>query len=312
LRILVLGGTSFVGRHLVEQALAAGHEVTIFHRGVHGASLFGGTVERIIGDRFGDLSGLRAGRWDVAVDVSAYVPSIVTNAARVLGDRIDRYVFVSTVSVHGAPAIDDARVAECEALGPSSDDVQALRYREAYGGLKTRCEQAAVAILGGRVTIVRPGVVVGPHDPTDRFTYWVRRLAAGGDVLAPLPRDEPIQMIDARDLARWILSTRENGDAVAPPITLGALLDEIGLAAPGARLHWVDAAQLGLKPWRDLPFWTCPVYASPPDLKTTPLATTVADTLSWVRSTPPAELPRGPWTWLDPAREAALLASARG
>jgi 2'-hydroxyisoflavone reductase len=311
LKILVLGGTSFVGRHLVEAALARGDAVTIFHRGVHGASLFP-EAERIIGDRFGDLSALGRGRWDLAVDVSAYVPSVVENAARILADRVDRYVFVSTVSVHGAKPIDDARVRECEALGPSNDEIQALRYGDAYGGLKLRCERAASDAMPGRVTIVRPGIVAGPHDQTDRFTYWVRRIAAGGDVLAPTPRDGKIQFIDARDLARWILSNPSDGDAVAPPITIATLLEEIVRAAPGANLVWTDAEKLGLRPWRDLPFWTCPLYPSPTALSITPLATTIADTLSWVRSTPPGALPRGPWPWLDPAREAALLASARG
>ena len=273
MKILILGGTLFVGRHLVEAALARGHEVTLFNRGREAPGLYP-EVERLTGDRRGDLSALHGRRWDAAVDTAAYVPSIVQRAARLLAPSIERYLFVSTRSVYADHAdsekggrlavTSDEGVREAEEIVPGGRS-NARLYGERYGALKARCERAAEEEMPGRVLSIRPGLIVGPFDPTDRFTYWVRRVARGGDVLAPGRPDRVVRAIDARDLAAWCVRLLEGRAAGtfnasgADGVTMASMLEACrpgGSAA--ARFVWASEALLvaeGVTPWSELPLW---------------------------------------------------------
>lgn len=266
MRILILGGTQFSGLHLVRAAVAAGHSVTVLHRGRHGGNVPEG-VTQVVGDRdpeIGDglerLSGLVTGGnglhrgWDAVVDMSGYVPRVVAAAADLLAPVTRRYLFVSTVAVYpgqpdGAPNEDSAMV---ELADPSVETITG----ETYGGLKVLCERVLQEKLGGRATIVRPGFIVGPGDPTDRFTHWVRRLAAGGRVLVPAEVECPSRWIDGRDLADFMLRCVERDlggvfNCLGPPepVGFGAFLEGIarGVGAASGGVEWVrrDAA------WRD-------------------------------------------------------------
>jgi 2'-hydroxyisoflavone reductase len=321
MKLLVLGGTQFVGRHLVETALARGHEVTIFNRGRTRPELFP-EVERLTGDRDGDLGALATGRWDAVLDPSGYVPRVVRASADLLAPRVGRYLFVSTISVYAdvsRPGVDeDAPLAQLER---ETED----RHGPAYGPLKALCEQVVREVYGERATIVRPGLVVGPWDPTGRFTYWPVRIAAGGRVLAPEPRQGAVQLIDARDLAEFCVRLVEEDvagvfTATGPeePLTL----EQVLAACPGAaELVWAPADWLlaqGVQPWLELPLW---LGDDPHDaghgqldnsralragLRFRPLEQTIADTLAWVATgNAPADPPAG----LDPARERELLAA---
>ncbi|HEX2189986.1 MAG TPA: NAD-dependent epimerase/dehydratase family protein [Longimicrobiaceae bacterium] len=310
MRILVLGGTQFVGRHLVAEALERGHEVTLFHRGEHGAELFPG-VERIRGDRERDLGALRGRRWDAVVDTSAYVPRVARSAAEALRDAVERYVFVSTISVYRTdaplPLREDSPLVELE--DPTVEEVTG----ETYGGLKALCERAVEETLPGRTLVVRPGLIVGPDDYTDRFPYWPRRVAEGGEVLAPGGPGRFWQFVDVRDLGAWTVRMAEAGrtgtfnvDGPLHAWSAGEVLEtcrEVG--GSGARLTWVRDAFLleqGVQPWTDLPFWipegdtalggaydVAVDRALAEGLVFRPLAETVRDTLAWDRARPEGE-----------------------
>ena len=320
----MLGGTVFVGRHIVAEALARGHDVALFNRGRTHPELFEG-VERLRGDReHGDLAALAGRSWDAVVDTSGYVPRVVRASAELLADSAAHYTLISTGSVYAdssGPEIgEDSPVATVD--DETTEDVE--RH---YGALKALCERAAEDALPGRVLSVRSGIVVGAHDPTGRFTYWVHRIARGGDVLAPEPRDQPVQVIDARDLAAWILDAAERGltgvlNVAGPetPLTLGRLLEGIRAATGSeARFVWADEDLLlahGVEPGRDLPLWLAPganpgtayffaldiARALAAGLRHRPLGETVAATL--------AEAATAPGVGLSPARERALLAAA--
>ncbi len=256
MRILIIGGTVFVGRHITEAAIAAGHDVTVFHRGRSGADLFPGSTH-LTGDRDSDLSALADGQWDVTIDVCAYFPRQVGTLARALGggERGDRggrgghYIYISSTSAYKTPVSsgfdEDAPLAEL------ADAATEVITDETYGGLKVACERLAVELFGqDRTTIVRPTYVVGPHDYSYRFTWWVERIARGGHVLAPGPEDGPIQVIDARDMGAWIISLAERSvtgtfHAVSPPppFGFGDMLEAIvaQVAPEGTRLIWADA-----------------------------------------------------------------------
>lgn len=327
MRLLMIGGTRFVGRHVVEAALAAGHEVTLFHRGVSGAELFP-SVEHRFGDRDapdgptapGGLAALADGRWDATIDTCGYVPRHVHALADVLGDRGGHYTFVSSVSAYDRPPAgyrEDARLAT-----PPAPDVETVTG-ETYGGLKVACERAAVARFGTGSLIVRPTYVVGPHDVSWRFPWWVQRLARGGDVLAPGPADDPAQVIDARDMAAWMVALAEAArsgtfHAAAPGTTWADLLATVAavVAPAGTRLRWVDADALraeGLDGYQ-LPMWSGgdddrfmlaadPTAAVEAGLRFRPLGDTIADTLAWAATAvPPATAPG-----LPAEREAELL-----
>ncbi len=257
MRILVVGGTRFVGRHLVEQARSRGHEVTLFHRGRTGMDLFPG-VEHRVGDRDTDLSALADGRWDATVDTCAYVPRQVHGLADALGGRGGRHLLVSSVSVYAPPAgpgIDeDAPLLELD--DPATEVVTA----ETYGGLKVLCERAAGERHGPTTLLVRPSYVVGPHDHTWRFPWWLDRFARGGDVVVPGPRDAPAQLVDARDLGEWMVKLLEDGragayHAAAPAFTWRDQIETVAAAAapPGTTITWVEPGAVeaaGLAPGR--------------------------------------------------------------
>ncbi len=200
--LLILGGTGFLGRHLVERALAYGHRVTLFNRGLSGPDLFP-EVETIRGDREGNLSALRGRRWDAVIDTCGYVPRVVRASAALLAGAVDHYTFVSSISVYSdaiEPGADEGAPVK-ELADPTVEEVTG----ETYGGLKALCERAAEEEMPGKVLNIRPGLISGPHDPTDRFTYWPRRISAGGEVLAPDRLERRVQFIDVRDLAVWIV-----------------------------------------------------------------------------------------------------------
>ena len=304
MKLLVLGGTRFVGRHLVEAALTRGHEVTLFNRGSH-PEVFP-EVETLIGDRDGGLGALDGRRWDAALDTSGYVPRLVRDSAELLKGAAGHYTFVSTVSVYAdnlePHADEDARVRGLE--DPHTEEVT----NGTYGGLKVLCEEAVRETCGEDGLIVRPGLVVGPHDPTDRFTYWPLRVAEGGEVLAPGEPGAPVQFIDARDLAAWTLSMVEeraagtyNVVSPADAFSMGELLKTCRAVSGGdATLTWVDETFLleeGVNPFAfDLPLWLpegedtfmrmSGERAVKKGLSIMPLQDTVRDTLAWSRARP--------------------------
>jgi 2'-hydroxyisoflavone reductase len=248
MRILIIGGTKFVGRHITEAALGAGHDVTVFHRGSTGADLFP-QATHLTGDRNGDLAELSAGEWDATIDVCAYFPRQVRSLAAALGGRGGRYLYVSSTSAYKTPVApgfsEDAPLAEL--ADPATEEIT----DETYGGLKVACERAAVELFGpGVTTVIRPTYVVGPYDYSYRFTWWVERIARGGDVLGPGGKDDPIQVIDARDMGRWIVSLAErsvtgifHAASPPPPFGFGDMLEAIAaeVAPAGTKLTWVDA-----------------------------------------------------------------------
>lgn len=314
MRLLVLGGTSFVGRALVEEALRRGDEVMLFSRGRTGTSLFP-DVPRLTGDRDpGDYASLADGQWDAVVDVSAYVPRHVRQAAEAVGDRVGRYLFISTGSVYDrlqAPAAGMGEDAPRLAPETGTEEVTGATY----GPLKVACEDEVTSRFGDRATIVRPGVVAGPHDPTDRFTWYVRRAARGGRVALPARPDQPVQVVDSRDLARLVVTLLADDrpgtfNAVGPaePTTLQQLLEVCAVAA-GTTVDVVPVAQdpgfplvLGDPSW-DPMFRRSAERARAVGLTETPLLQTAADVLAWDRGRGEPQLSVG----LSPEREAELL-----
>lgn len=328
MRLLVLGGTQFLGRHLVEAALAGGDDVTIFHRGRTNPDLFAGQVARISGDRDGGLGALAGAEWDAVVDTCGYVPRVVTASARALADRCGHYTFVSSESVYGD--VGDAGLDESAPVAGLDDPATEAVDGETYGGLKALCEAAAEAEMPGRVLNVRPGLIVGPWDPSDRFTYWPRRIAAGGDVLLPGGPERPVQFIDGRDLAGWILAAAGRAltgvyNACGPdaPTGMGALFEECArVSGSGAQPVWADEAALieaGVEPWSELPLWVgegadpanagfmqvSSARAMAEGLTFRPIDEIVRDTLDWDREHPEFRSAAA----LTPEREAELLAT---
>lgn len=335
MKLLILGGTRFLGRHLADQALARGHRVTLLHRGRSGPGLFP-QAEHRIADRDGDLSALDSGRWDAAIDTSAYVPRQVRAMAERLAGRVGQYQLVSSVSVY--TAFDTPGLDETAAVQTLDDPTTEAVTGETYGGLKALCEAAAQQGFGARCLVSRPGLLVGPHDPTGRFAWWLQRLARGGEVLAPGDPAAPVQFIDARDAAAWMLLQAERGSAgvfnltgPAQALTMGGLLEAARrLLAPGAQLCWVDEAFLlaqGVAPWTGLPLWLPReqwgldqvdiARALASGLQCRPLTATLADTAAWAAGADraaagTAEGPPRPAVGLDAGREAALLAAWLG
>ena len=206
MKLLILGGTRFLGRHLAEQALQRGHALTLLHRGRSGPALFP-EATHMLADRDGDLSVLDGGTWDAVIDTSAYVPRQVRAAAARLAGRVGSYQLVSTISVYSDFA--DPGLIEDAPLARLADETTETVDGGTYGGLKALCEQAALDAYGERGLIARPGLLVGPHDPTGRFTWWATRLQRGGEVLAPGEPASPVQFIDTRDAAAWLLLQAE-------------------------------------------------------------------------------------------------------
>lgn len=263
MKILVLGGTSFLGRHFVEIALAEGHDLTLLNRGKTNPELFGSEVEKITADRDGDLSELDGGTWDAALDTSGYLPRVVAKSAEKLADRVDHYTFISSISVYADPF---AEVDESSPVGTLEDESVEEITGETYGPLKALCEQSAQRAFDGRCLVLRPGLIVGPHDPTDRFTYWPTRIAAGGEVLAPGNPKAQVQVIDARDLAAWNLRLINekttgvfNATGPAEPLSMEETLNAINEALGGkSAFTWIPseflvAQQVG--PWMEMTLW---------------------------------------------------------
>ena len=234
LRILVLGGTKFLGVHIVELALKHGHNVTLFNRGKTNTDLFP-QLEHLKGDRDAQLDSLKGGKWDAVIDDSGYVPRHVRLSAELLAPNVQRYLFISTISVYASFAQPNS---EDSALGKLADESTEKVDGGAYGPLKALCEKAAEAAMPGRVAVVRPGLIVGPRDPTDRFTYWPARAARGGDMATPGTAKDRIQFIDARDLAAFVLGLVESQtvgifNATSPPgmFAMGDLVQASNTAA---------------------------------------------------------------------------------
>ena len=331
MQLLILGGTVFLGRHLVDAALARGHQVTLFNRGQRNPGLFP-ELEQLRGNRDGDLSALAGRRWDAAIDTSGYVPRIVRASAEALAGAVQHYTFISSLSVYAdtnLPGLDEeARVGE---LPAGQEDTESITG-ETYGPLKALSEQAACDALPGRALVIRPGLIVGPHDPSDRFTYWPSRVARGGEVLAPDGPSRAVQFVDVRDLAEWNIRLVEAGQtgtytATGPATTLamGELLDTCRrVTGSDAQFIWVGEELLlaeGVAPYTELPLWV-PREAAGFDrfaiqraieagLTFRPLEDTIQATLAWDRSRPPDTERRN---GLKPEREAAMLAAwqARG
>lgn len=325
MRLLVIGGSRFLGRHLVEAALARGDRVTVFNRGRSGGVPAG--VEQRLGDRRADLSALACGTWDAVVDTCGYLPGEVRAMATALAGRVGAYAFVSSISVYADTGVPND---ESGAVAVLDDPATEVVDGRSYGPLKALCEAALAQVPGGAPLVLRPGLIVGPHDPTQRFTYWPARLARARDgdaVLAPGRPDAAVQLIDARDLAAFTLKLLDGGargtfNAVGEPTTMQAVLkacaDAVGVQ-PDWR--WVDIATLqarGLQPWSDLPlalpddaahagFMRTDVRrALAAGLAPRPLARTVADTLAWWRALPAAQQAFDK-AGLTPEREAAAL-----
>lgn len=323
MRILIFGGTNFLGRHTAAAALERGHEVTLFHRGQTNPGLFRG-AEEILGDREHDLALLAGRDWDAVIDVPGYVPRIVRASAQALAGHVKHYAFISTISVYDSipePGMDES--APVGQLPEPSEDVQ--KY---YGQLKALCEHEVRAAFPDAALVIRPGLIVGPFDPTDRFSYWPIRISDGGEVLAPGDPDRQVQVIDARDLANWTVDCVERGttgtfNATGPAtrLTMRAMLEACREGtASDATFTWVDESFLeaeGVGPWMEVPLW---LPASDTDtrgmlavsihravhagLTFRPLAETARDTLAWHRSRPAGtQLKAG----LQPEREHELL-----
>jgi 2'-hydroxyisoflavone reductase len=321
MKLLVLGGTRFLGRHLAGAALAAGHKVALFNRGLSGPGLFP-QAERLRGDRDGGLSELEGRRFDAVVDTSGYVPRVVRASAELLAPNAGHYTFVSWISVYRE---ERPGVNETAPVATLADESVEEVTDETYGALKALCEREVLRAFPGRSLIVRPGLIVGPFDPTDRFTYWPVRVARGGEVLAPDPESRLIQIIDGRDLAGWILEAAERGttgpfNATGPaePLTMGSLLDAcLDVGGNDTRFTWVAEEFLlgnGVGPWVELPLWTPDgdgmkvsiERALASGMTFRPLSQTIADTLLWAMG---RHLETEPKAGLARDRESALLAA---
>ena len=333
LKILVLGGTRFIGLHMTALALERGHTLTFFNRGKTKADRFP-EVERIKGDRNGEIDGLRNREWDVVIDNSGYVPRHVRLSAELLAPRIRQYVFTSSISVYTDFSVPRD---EKSPVGKLADETVEKVDGETYGPLKALCEQAVEKALPGRTTIIRPGLIVGPDDNTDRFTWWPARAARGGEFIAPGAAADPFQIIDARDLAAFTINAVErnftgtyNLVSNVNDFKFGQLTDACIAAAnlqakpaDAPRATWITAEFLEeqkVEPWSEMPVWlpakgeeaafagTSNTAALARGLKISPLKKTVDDTLAWHLARPVEErdkLKAG----IAPDKEAAVLAA---
>ncbi len=330
MHILVLGGTGFLGPHFVEAAQAKGHTLTLFNRGKTNPQLFP-DIEKLQGDRkTGDLKALEGRRFDAVLDTSGYVPRHVTATAELLKDS-GQYVFVSSASAYRDQHEPGLKEGDPVAPHPDPGNEEVMTY---YGPLKALCEQAAEDVMPGRVTVVRPGLIVGPGDPTDRFTYWPVRVARGGEIMAPGKPSDPVQFIDVRDLAAFLLTTIEQRrfelyNAIGPQggITVEGMIEGC-IAAIGSKatLTWVDAEFLAaqqVEPWMHMTVWVPPdsefgglgavdgSKAFAAGLSTRSVGETAKDTLAWWEAQP-EERKAKPEAGLSAEREASVLAAWHG
>jgi 2'-hydroxyisoflavone reductase len=323
MNLLILGGTRFLGRYLTESALARGHQVTLFTRGRTNPGLFP-QAEELHGDRDGNLQPLEGHSWDAVIDTCGYLPRVVAQSANLLRDAVRLYCFISSISVYAHP--DQPLLKEDSGLAKMPEGVQSEDINQYYGELKVLCEREVQKVFPQGALIIRPGLIVGPHDPSDRFTYWPWRIALGGEVLAPGSPAKTVQFIDVRDLAEWNIRLVEKSltgvfNATGPeqPIPMGDLLEECQrVSSNGADLVWVDEVFLlenGAQPWMELPLWlpgseqqgmmnASIEKAQRLGLSFRPLTATIRDTLEWTRTRPE------PYTWragMDRVKEAELL-----
>ena len=319
MRLLVLGGTKFLGRAAVEAALARGDEVTLFNRGETNPELFP-DVEKLRGDRDGDLSALEGREWDAVIDPSGYVPHVVRASAELLRGSVGHYMFVSSGSVYAEPYMPgyDESAPTVKLEDPESEEVD-----RDYGALKAACEQVVSEVFPDAHTNIRAGLLAGPHDGSGRFTYWPLRMSLRGPVLAPGAPERLTQLVDVRDLGAWLVelcSRRVSGtfNASGEPVRL----DEALAACGEAELVWVDEQFLleeGVGQWMELPLWVTGADAGflqmnvakavAAGLRFRPLAETARDTLAWARESGAELVTQTPYgsAGLDPAREAELL-----
>lgn len=322
MKILILGGTRFLGRALVDAALNDGHEVTLFNRGQSNPDLYP-DLEQLQGDRDGGLQSLAGREWDVAIDTCGYVPRLVGDSARLLAERVSLYTFISSISVYADPVA--AGSDENAPLATMDDNETEEITGGSYGPLKVLCEQAATEAMDGRALLVRAGLLVGPHDPTDRFTYWPCRVAAGGDILAPGAPQATTQFIDVRDIAEWTVHATAAGlrgpyniTGPAQNLTMAAFLAECcRVSGVDSALNWAEESFLlahEVAPFMDLPLWLPEAdggimqvdiaRALSSGLGTRELADTIRDTLIWANGRP------ADYEWkagLSRVREAELL-----
>lgn len=298
MKILIIGGTRFVGRHLVNSARARGHEVTLFNRGKSNPGLFR-RVKAIQGDREKDLDQLTA-EWDAVIDTCGYLPRIVRLSAEALKDKVGRYVYISSISVYAS--FKKIGIKESDAVGTLADESLEEITGETYGSLKALCEKVVQDVYGPRSLIIRPGLIVGPHDPTDRFTYWPLRIAKGGDVLVPDNPSAMTQFIDARDLADFIIKLIDQNvsgtfNATSNPVTLSTVFETCKrISKSNANFKWAPVDFLeknNVAPWSDMPIWIPEVgddagvsqvdisKAVNAGLTFTPLAQTIKDIYDW-------------------------------
>jgi 2'-hydroxyisoflavone reductase len=335
LRILILGGTGFTGPFQVRYALSRGHKVTVFNRGRTHPGELPKEAEQLLGDRNGQLDALKGGTWDVVIDNPTTLPVWVRDAAQILKGNVDRYVFISTISVYAdtSKVGFDETAALAKYNGPDAMKETNATMRAnnlaLYGPLKAVSEAEAEKWFPGKALIIRPGYIVGPGDESDRFTYWPLRVERGGEVLAPGTPADPIQIIDARDLAEWTIRSVEQGtvgtfNAVGPKskFPMGRMLDEIKQATNStARFTWVDTEFLAKqKVLDDIPIWTSPngpeagyadvsiKKALSRGLTFRPLADTTKATLEWFKKQP-AERQAKLRAGVKPEREAEVLAA---
>ena len=304
MKILIIGGTRFLGRHLVNSARARGHDVTLFNRGMTNPDLFGDYVEKIEGDRAKDLDQL-AGQWDAVIDTCGYFPRIVRMSAEALKDKVEKYVFISSISVYAD--FKKVGINESYPVGKIEDETMEEITGESYGPLKALCEKAAQDVFGIRSLIIRPGLIVGPHDPTDRFTYWPVRIARGGDVLVPDSPTALTQIIDVRDLSDFIVHLIEQNvsgvfNATGEPLALGTLVETCKqVSGSDANFKWASVEFLNennVAPWSDMPAWLPDTEeekgfsrvdvskAMHAGLVLSPLEETIKDTIAWAFEIP--------------------------
>lgn len=323
MKLLLLGGTGFLSSHLVSAALSRGHEVTLFHRGRTNPERFP-EVEHILGDRERDLDLLQGRHWDAAIDPCGYLPRVVEASSTYLSERVDQYTFISSGNAYadfGKAAVD-----ESSRLATLPDGASEEISSETYGPYKVLCEQAVERAMPGRVLIIRPGLMVGPADSSGRFTYWPRRIARGGEILAPGEKDLPVEFIDARDVAEWMILLLErrqvgiyNAAGPAEPLTLQAFLEQAAeVIGSKSQYTWVSDAFLSahkVESWTELPLWIPQNEekfvvsmsfrkALEAGLTFRPLAQTIQDVLAWDTAHP--DFPVSNAT-LTPEKEQALL-----
>jgi nucleoside-diphosphate-sugar epimerase len=324
MKILILGGTKFLGRYLVDAAMAAGHEVTLFNRGKTNPTLFP-NVETILGDREQDVDRLAGREWDAVIDVAGYLPRIVRLSAEALKGSVKKYVFISSISVYSE--FSKIGINEEDPVGKLEDETIEEITGETYGPLKVLCEKTVQEIYGDRALIVRPGLIVGPYDPTDRFTYWPMRVKRGGDMITPDKPQTPIQIIDVRDLSEFIIKLIEEGasgiyNATGPDyeLMIGEFLDICRVVSGSvATFHWASVEFLKeheVAPWSDMPVWIPDTVedagfsrvdvskAINAGLKFRPLDDTVRDTIQWAETRPEDHEWRA---GLNPTKEQILL-----